>query len=119
MQLVCGAGIGGQLGPHLVDGLRQQGADAGWVDREASPDRGGVGAPLRQLAVVEEGVGPGGQDLVGQDGRLGAVDADHLDIASTEGRPQGDEAIDVHALGEGVVDGLAHQGVVGDGRPGR
>ena len=51
------------------------------VDREPASQRDRVGAPVLQLFVVEERVGPGGEDLVRQHRRLGGVGEVHGDRA--------------------------------------
>ena len=78
MQLVGGAGIGRQLGPNLGDRLGVEASDVVGVDGQTPTQRHRQGSALGRLGViVEKSVGAGGQDLVGQERRLGGVDAVH------------------------------------------
>ena len=119
MQLVGRAGIGRHLVAHAVDGVGVEPADGAEVDRQAPPQGHGVGAPVLQLGVVEEGVRLGGEDLVAERRRLGGVAEVHLHPAGLDAVEQLGEPVDVEGLGHRVVHGLAHDRVVGDlDRPG-
>ncbi len=97
-----------------VDGIRVERTDGGEVDRQAAAELHGVGPAVLELLVVEEGVGPGGDDLVGEHRRLGRVDAVDPHLSRLDPLEEGVEAIDVERLVERVADGLAHEHVVGD-----
>ena len=71
------------------------------------------GAAIDGLAIVEERVGPGGEDLVGEERRLGGVDEVEAHLARLDLLPQLDEPGAVERLGEAVVDGLAREHGVG------
>ena len=94
---------------------------ASWVTRpscsgatgQAPAERDGARAPVDGLAVVEERVGRGGEDLVGEQGRLGGVDEVEAHLALLHPSPQLDEAVAVERLGEAVVHRLARERVVG------
>ena len=108
------------LGPDTVD--RLLGDPAHLFERrgrQSAPQRHGGGAPVDGLAVVEERIGPGGEDLVRQKRRLGRVDEVEPHVAVAHPPPQVCEAVGVERLGQGIVHGLARQRVVGHlDRPG-
>ena len=74
----------------------------------------GVGPPVLELLVVEKGVGAGGDDLVGQDRRLGRLAAVDPDLARLDPLQKAAQPVDVEGLVQGVVDRLADEQVVGD-----
>ena len=113
-QLVGVAELGGGLGADPLDGLGVEGAEVALVDGKAPPQLHGSGAALLEGRVVEERVGAGGQDLVGQRRGLGRVDARDLDAARLESGDDLGEALDVHGLVEAVVHRLADERVIGD-----
>ena len=114
---VSGSGRG--LVVHLRHGRRIERSDRAEVDREPAPQRDRVGAAVLELFVVEEGVGPRGEDLMRQHRRLGGVGEVHGDGARFHPLEQRAGAVDVEGLVQGVVDGLAHEHVIGDlDRPG-
>ena len=65
MELVAGFGIGPGLLTHEVDsGLIELAELIGRLDVETTPRDHGLGAALLERRVIEEGVGPGVQDLM-------------------------------------------------------
>ena len=106
--------VGRDLAVHLLDRVGIERADGGEVDGEAAPQRDRVGAAVLQLLVVEERVGPRGDDLVREHRRLGGVDAVHGDLTRLDALEQRAHAVDVERLVQRVVDRLAHEHVVGD-----
>ena len=113
-EVVGGLGLGRDLLVHLHDGRRVERPDRAQVDGQTAPQRDRVRAPVLQLFVVEEGVGAGGEDLVGEHRRLGGVGEVHRQLARFQPLEQRARAVDVERLVQGVGDGLAHQHVVGD-----
>ena len=114
MELVGRGGRRLDLGPDPVDGLLGDPSHARWID-VGRPRRSGTAlrAAVDGLAVVEERVGPGGEDLVGEQRRLGGVDEVEPHLARLDPLPQLDEPVAVERLGEAVVHGLARERVVG------
>ena len=107
---------GGRLGlcPHPVDRLLGDPSELLGRDRQTPAQRDGARAPVDGLTVVEERVGRGVEDLVGEHGRLRGVDEVEAHLARLHLLPQRDEAVAVERLGEAVVHGLARERVVGD-----
>ena len=69
----------------------------------------GLRAALLERRVVEEGVGLRGQDAARERRRLGRVDGAPLDRAVLEPAQHLEEAVDVHRLGQAVLDRLARR----------
>ena len=86
------ARLGRDLGPDPGDRLGVEAADGRQVDRQAPPQGHRVGAAVDGLVVVEEGVGLGGEDLVGEHRRLGGVAAVDLAPRRTRCRRAGSSA---------------------------
>ena len=84
-EIVGRRGFGRDLAVHLLDRFGIEGADRAEVDGEPAPQRDRVGAPVLELLVVEERVGPGGEDLVREHRRLGGVGEVHGDRRPTSG----------------------------------
>ena len=114
MQLVGVAQLGRRLVPDPGDGVGVEGGQVPGVDRQAAAQRHRPAAPLLEGGVVEEGVGPAVEDLVGQRRRLGGVPAGDGDGAALEASTSADQALDVHGLVQAVVHRLADQHMVGD-----
>ena len=106
------------LGPDPLDGVGVQAAQGVVVDGKAPAHLHGPRPPLLQGGVVEEGEGLPVQDLVGEHGwfrRLHEVDPDGPLFDAGQRLHQ---RVDVHGFVQAVVEGLAHQHVVGnDHRP--
>ncbi len=108
-----------EVGPELgADGGDRGGVEAAGGFGEA---RGhvascahGAGAAGGGVLGVEESVGHGVDELVGEDARDGRVDSDAGDGAVGDAREDFEETFDVHGLGERVLHDLADEGVVGD-----
>ena len=79
-----------------------------------------LGAALLQRRVVEEGVGLGVQDLMGQRRRLRQVPGDAANVARLDPPQERLEARRVHGLVQAVLECLLDQRMIGDlaGRPG-
>ena len=91
VQVVGRRRLGLDLGVHLLDGFRLERADRREVDRQATPQRDRVGAPVLELLVVEERVRARGEDLVREHrrfGGLGEVDGDVAVFDALEQRAQ-------------------------------
>ena len=114
MEVVGGRGRGGHLGPDLLDGGRLERPDGRQVDAQPPAQRDGAGATVRELFVVEERVGAGGDDLVREHRRFGRVAAMDGDVAGFDAREEGPQAVDVERFVERVGDRLADQQVIGD-----
>jgi hypothetical protein len=92
------------------------------ADVQDAPRHHGLRPALLEGRVVEEGVGLARQDAAGEGRRLRRVDGAALDGAVGEASQHLEEAVHVHGLGEAVLHGLAHDGVVlghRDGAPGQ
>ena len=92
VELVGRGGRRLDLGPDAVDRLLGDPPDLLDRDREAPPQRHGARAPVDGLAVVEERVRRGVEDLVGEQRRLGGVDEVEAHLARLHPPPQLDEA---------------------------
>ena len=101
------------LRPHPVDRLLGDPPQLLGRHRQAPPERDGARAPVDGLTVVEERVGRGVEDLVGEQRRLGGVDEVEAHLAVLHPPPQLDEPVAVERLGEAVVHRLARERVVG------
>ena len=95
---------------HLV---RRRGQAVGPQLAQAAAQRQRPRPALLERRVVEVGVGASAQDRMGQRRGLRRLDGVHLDRARLDLGPEVDEALDVEALVQAVVDGLARQHVVG------
>ena len=114
VQVVRRSRLGEDLGVHRVDGLGVEGADGGQVDIEAATQPDGVGPPVLELLVVQEGVGPGGDDLVGEDRGLGGLGAVDRHLPALDPLQKVLDPVDVESLVQGVIKRLADEEVVRD-----
>ena len=107
-----------QLGRRLLDDRRDHlGIERGEVvglERQAAARRHRPRPALLQWRVVEEGVGPPVQDLLGQHRGDHRVDAVRPHLAGADLAQHLGQAVEVHRLGAAVVQRLAHDGVLGD-----
>ena len=115
VQLVGVAHLRRHLGARAGDGVGVQGADLAQVDGKAAWQAHGPRAALLQRRLVEEREGPAVQDLVRQGRRLGCVAELDGHVPGAQCPEQRHETLDVGGFVQGVVQGLAHQQVVGDG----
>ena len=102
------------LGVNRCDRVGIELPDRGDVDREPATDLHRVRAAVLKLLVVEERVRPRGEDLVREHRWFGRVDGVHAHRSALDPFEQDAQAIHVECLVQGVVDGLAHDHVVGD-----
>ena len=106
------------LGSHLVANPR----DGGGIEPAEIPDAlgqaaaqgHGAAAALLEGRIVQKGVGPPVQDLMGEWRRLGGVPEVHPHLSRLHGRKKRAQAIQIHRLVETVVKGLANQRVIRD-----
>ena len=119
MQLVGVAHVGCHLGAGACDGVGVQRADLAEVHEQPTRQPHRPGPPLLQRRLVEEGEGAAVEDLVREGGGLGGVAELDGHLSGPQRLEQFNEPVDVGGLVQGVVEGLAHQQVVGDrDRPG-
>ncbi len=74
----------------------------------------GAGAALFQRSIVKIGVRVGVQNLMGEDGRHGRVNAHAGDAAVQNPRKDTLQALDIHRFGQSILHDFAHQGMVGN-----
>ena len=91
------AGSGVDLGVHLLDRFGFERADRREVDRQPSPQRDRVGAPVLELFVVEERVRARGEDLVREHRRFGGVGEVDGDVAVFDALEQLAQPVEVEA----------------------
>ena len=84
------------------------------LQRQDTPRRDGARPPLFERGVIEEGIGTPVQDLLGQDRGRHSVDAQRPHVARPDSGEHVGQALEVHRLAAAVVEGLAHDGVIGD-----
>ena len=113
VEFVGTAHFGPGVASHGVYGL---GVEASQVARDrgvepaAVPD--GVGPPLLKGRVVQEGIGPGVEDLFGHGRGLAEVPGVHVHVSGLHRLQDRLQRIDVHGLVQAVLDRLADQGMV-------
>ncbi len=107
--------------PHLGPGVASDGFDGiGVQASQVARDRGvepaavpdGVGPPLLEGRVVQEGIGPGVEDLLGHGRGLAEVPGVHVHVAGLHHLQNRLQRRDVHGLVQAVPDGLGDQGMV-------
>ena len=81
---------------------------------EPAAQRDRLGAALLERRVVQEGVGLGLEDLVGERRGLDDVAGDHRDLARLHAAQEVLQPLDVHRLFQAVAQGLLDQRVIGD-----
>ena len=68
---------------------------------------------LLERGVVHESVGPGVQDVVGENGRFGRVACGQPELSAMDPLQDGAQAIEVHGLLQAIADRLVHERMVG------
>ena len=114
MQLVDGAHQRPGFLAHLGNGGLVEhavGLHFGRVQPAAVAD--GIGATLFKGGVVQKGIGAGVDDLLRKGRRFPKVPGDEGQRPALDGAHQLFETLDVHGLGQAVVDGLLYQRVLG------
>ena len=76
-----------------------------------------AGASLLERRIVQEGIGLGVQDLLGERRGLGQITGDDPRLAARDLPEQAFQPLDIHGLAEAVAQGLLDQGVVRDLAP--
>ncbi len=108
-----------EVGPELA----ADGGDGGGVELaglfedaggEGAAQVDGAGAALLEAGLVEEGVGVGVEELVGEDRGDGGVDGEAADGAALDAAQDLDEAVEVHRFVQDVLHDLVDEGVLGD-----
>ena len=115
VEIVGIAQIGARVFDDLRDGRRVELTgffkDGGG---QGAAELHGAGTALFERSIVEEGVGIGVENFVGELRWHRSIDGDGLDAAVTDGFKDAAEAVDVHGLVHHVFHHLFHQGVVGN-----
>ena len=115
VQLVGVAGFGPHLVAHLPNRLGVELAQVGRAGGiHPAPRQHGLGAALLERRVVEEGIGPRGEDFERERRGFGEVAGRHFDGAAFQAREQGFEAVDIHRFVQAIIDRLPHQRMVGN-----
>ena len=109
------AGLGPGLLANAGDRVGAEGGEVAGGVGEGLAEGDGAGAAFLDRGVVEVGVGPPADYLVGHGGGLDGVDGMEADGAVLDAGEHVLKAVHVHGLVEAVVAGLAHEGVVGEG----
>ena len=113
VEFVGTAHFGPGVAPYGIDGLgvqtSQVAGDRG-VEPAAVPD--GIGPPLLEGRVVQEGIGPGVEDLLGHGRRLAQVPGVHVHVTGLHRLQDRLQGLDIHGLVQAVLDRLADQGMV-------
>lgn len=86
----------------------------GEVGSQGSAQLHGAGAALLERGVIEEGVGIGIENFVGERGGLGGFDGDGADRAVMNGGDDAAQRINVHGFMKAVGDGFPDEGMIGD-----
>ena len=104
MQLVGALGLGPRLAPHALDGLGVEPTEIGGRSGvQPTPARHRPGASLLERRIVQEGVGLGVQDLLGERRGLGQITGDDPRLAARDLPEQALEPLDIHGLAEAVA----------------
>ena len=74
-----------------------------------------LGAAFLGRRIVEERIGLGGDDFLGQDRRRGRLGKVHVGRAPLKGAQQVQQAVGVHQVVQAIVQGLVDQRMIGDG----
>ena len=115
VEFVLVAEVGPDLAADGVDGGRVEPAGA-FEDASGSArrERGGAGAALFEAGFVEEGVGVGVEEFVGELRGDGRVDGEAADGAVFDAAQDFDEAFEVHRFLKDVLHDFVDERVVGD-----
>ena len=113
VQLVGVFHLGPGLAAHPLQGRPVQRAHVGGgLGIEPAAADYGLGAPLLQGRIVQEGIGPGVENLLGQRRGLGQIPGDEPPLAPLDGGEQRLQPVDVHGLFQAVADGLVDQRMI-------
>ena len=80
---------------------------------EKSTTGDGTGAPLFQWRTIQESVGPAVDNLRRQGGRLHQIAGYHTDRPCFDACYPFDQPVNIHGLGQAILNGLVNQGMVG------
>ena len=115
MQFVLVPEVRPRFRTHPPDRLRVETAQVRCLlHRQMASRLNGQRAPLFGRGIVQEGVRPGAQHLLGQWRGTGQLAAHHLHFAGLDTAQQGGQSSDVHGPVQAVLQGLRHQRVIRD-----